>query len=168
MEKKFNTYLKSIGMGNRLIKRVEEIYAFYEETAILLDDQIKDIFIHEYIEADLKRHYESAWFFSDKYMFEAKSFIKKEDDFDMAILKDGITYIVIKKESYDFRKANDKSRLTIEFDSIPNNESVIRASKRNCDNLRDIMLKYLVPNFKEYSLKRLDSTYLSKVYEKQE
>ena len=45
-------YLKSIGMGDILIGRVEEIYKFYEEILTRLGDKIEDIFITDYIQSD--------------------------------------------------------------------------------------------------------------------
>lgn len=79
---------------------------------------------------------------------EAKQFIKK-DDFDITPIKNRILYWRIEKQDYDFKKATEKSRLYLEFTLDTGISGEFKASKENCDYLRDIILKYVLPNLKE-------------------
>jgi len=54
-----------------------------------------------------------------------------------------------KKQDYDFKKATEKSRFysnsTLDFDF----GMEFKASKENCDYLKEIILRYILPNLKE-------------------
>jgi len=143
MQPAFKEYLKSIGIGDTIAKRVEEIYEFYEHVLEQTGDEIKDIFITDYIEKDTTRTYQNLWFFSNKYLMEAKLFINN-DDFDFFSVKGGLAYIDIKKKDYDFKNANDNSRLSVEY-AVNISGGQLKASKENCDKLRDIVLTYFIP-----------------------
>lgn len=145
MRQEFMKYLKSIGITETLSKRIERIYEFYRE---ICPDEIKDIFVTEYIKEDGSREYENLWFFSKKYWMEAKQFIIK-DDFDITSIQNRIYYWSIQKEDYDFKKAGEKSRLYLHSRLDTGIGGDFKASKQNCDYLRDIILKHVAPNLKE-------------------
>jgi hypothetical protein len=146
MKEQFIAYLKSIGMEELLIERVAEIYQFYDNLLNTnLNDEILDIFITDYITKEETREYENAWFFSKKYFMEARLFIN-EDDFDVNTISKELYYLRIKKENYDFLKSNEKSRLYIKFHAYQKGTGEIKASKENCDYLKKIYIKYLLPN----------------------
>ena len=149
MKDEFLKYLESIGMTKTLCKRVETIYEFYKE---ICPDKITGIFVTDYIKGDGSREYENLWFFSTKYCMEAANFITA-DHFDMAPIAKRVFRWEIKKQDYDFKKATEKSRLSLEFDMSgagPGGVSgYLKASKGNCDHLKDIILKYVVPNLIE-------------------
>lgn len=145
MKKEFIRYLESIDITNALRERIETIYKFYQE---IYPDEITDIFIADYIKEDGLREYESLWFFSKKNCMEAKQFITKED-FDVAPIKKRIYYWTIQKQNYDFKKATEKSRLYLRFELDTGVTCGVKAAKENCDYLRKIILKYIVPNLKE-------------------
>ena len=145
MKKEFIRYLESIGITKALLERIETIYKFYQG---IYPDEITDIFITEYIKEDGLREYESLWFFSKKNCMEAKQFITKED-FDVTPIKKRIFYWTIQKQNYDFKKATENSRLHLRFELDTGIAGEIKAAKENCDYLRKIILKYIVPNLKE-------------------
>ena len=145
MKEEFIEYLKSIGLTETLCKRIETIYEFYNDVC---PDEITGIFVTDYITRDGSREYETLWFFSEKYAMEAKQFIKK-DDFDITPIKNRIQYWRIEKQNYDFKKATEKSRLYLEFTLDTGISGDFKASKENCDYLRNIILKYVLPNLKE-------------------
>lgn len=147
MNMDFKIYLESIGIGELFTKRVEDIYLFYSEILKKMNDEIRDIFITEYIKQDGSRQYDSLWFFSDKYFMEAKMFSSK-DDFDFMPYACSLTYLRIEKQDYDFKKATEQSRLIVEYEIPYNKEGVLKASKGNCDKLREITIKYFIPNTK--------------------
>jgi hypothetical protein len=145
MKKDFTDYLESIGITDPIIKRIEEICQFHERILTEgLKEEIVDIFVTDYILKDGTRQYENLWLFSKNYVMEAKLFIK-QDDFDISPYVKLIDYLAIKKESYDFIKFNEKSKLYIEYVS-KTNSGEFKATKENCDYLRNIYLKYMLPN----------------------
>jgi len=145
MKEEFIKYLESIGLTKTLCERIKTIYEFYRDTC---PDEITGIFVTDYITEDGSREYENLWFFSKIYAMEAKQFIVK-DDFDMTPIKNRIIYWKIQKKDYDFKKATEKSRLYLEFGLDTGIAGVFKASKENCDYLKDIILKYVLPNLKK-------------------
>src|SRR5437667_9868775 len=97
-------------MTNPLIKRVEEIYAFYNNN--ICPGQITDIFVSEYIDSNGTREYESLGFFSDSLVMEAKQFVH-EDSFYVAVVRHQITHIEIREQGYNFVRASDRSRSSV-------------------------------------------------------
>jgi len=144
MKNEFIEYLKSIGLTEPIIGRIEHIYQFYKEIS---SDEIRDIFVTEYIKEDGSREYENLWFFSSKCCMEAKLFITK-DDFDVAPMRNDVMYLRIQKQDYDFEKATEKSRIQLRFD-LSYVRGILKASKENCDHLKRILLEYILPNVKE-------------------
>lgn len=145
MKEEFKKYLKDVGITGDIRGRVERIYDFYRE---ICPDEITGIFITDYIKEDGERVYEHLWFFSEKYCMEAKQFITT-DDFDITPIKNRIIRWELKKQDYDFKKATEKSRLHLEFEMDTTIEGELKASKGNCDYLRDIILGYIKSNLKE-------------------
>ena len=145
MKEEFKKYLKDVDIIGAIGERVERIYDFYRE---ICPDEITGIFITDYIKEDGERVYEHLWFFSEKYCMEAKQFITT-DDFDITPIKNRIIYWTLKKQDYDFKKATEKSRLHLKFVIDIEIEAALKASKENCDHLKNIMLKYIMPNLKE-------------------
>lgn len=145
MKEEFKKYLKDVDIIGAIRGRVERIYDFYRE---ICPDEITGIFITDYIKEDGERVYEHLWFFSEKYCMEAKQFITT-DDFDITPIKNRIIRWELKKQDYDFKKATEKSRLHLEFEMDTTIEGELKASKGNCDYLRDIILEYIKSNLKE-------------------
>ncbi|MEL4305650.1 hypothetical protein [Methanococcoides sp. LMO-2] len=139
---KFIEYLEKIGIGDTLQKKINYIYDFYREVC---NEEIKDIFINEYLTEDGERVYENLFLFSDTFIMEAKN-IMKEDDFDMTPLKNRITYWQIRKVEYDFIESNEKSRMYLQVLFDKKIEGAFKASKENCDALKNIIMTYIVTN----------------------
>jgi len=143
MKTEFIEYLSSIGIpSGRLQNRIENIYNFYLD---LLSADIQDIFVTDYLQDDGSRNYENLWFFSRNHCMEAKQFIK-DDDFDIITMGKRIITWRIKKINYDFNNATSESRLNVVFILPHLRSGTLKASKENCDSLRDIFKKYIVPN----------------------
>jgi len=141
MKEQFTAYLKNVGMSDVLIKRVETIHRFYE----ICPEELTGIFVSEVIKEDGNREYGSLWFFSKTYVMEAKSFISK-DDFDITPLHKRVSYWSIEKQDYDFIKATEKSRMNLRVGFKHPTSGDFRASKENCDFLRDIIQNHIMPN----------------------
>ena len=146
MKEDFKNYLSSIGVTAKVLsERIETIYQFYQSIGL---DEITGIFLTDYILSDGTRLFESLWFFSENFAMEAKQFLV-EDNFDMSLLHKRVHYWNIKKQNYDFKKATEKSRLYIGFILNTGAGSFLKASKENCDYLKEIFLKYFIPNLKK-------------------
>lgn len=144
MNQEFIDYLKSIGMVDVLQQRVSAIYDFYEKVC---PEKILSIFVSEYIKKDGAREYENLTFFSEKSVMEAKQFLTG-DNFDFAPMGKRVFYWRIKKQDYDFQKATEKSRLNLRVNLSPTvmGYLLFKASKENCDHLKEVFIKHLLPN----------------------
>ncbi|MFX1450282.1 MAG: hypothetical protein ACFFCM_05545 [Promethearchaeota archaeon] len=145
MKETFMKYLMEIGITGDLYKRVEAIYHFYEK---IIKEEIIVLFISEYITKDGTREYEHLVFFSENYAMSAKEFIKM-DLFDCIIYKKRIIRWEINKKNYDFVKAKENSRMNLVFTfetAIEINSFDLKASKENCDYLKDLFNNIVVPN----------------------
>jgi Flp pilus assembly CpaF family ATPase len=143
MEQRFESYLKKIGMTGTLRMRAQEIYRFYE--ALLPDDEITDIFVSEYVDSEGRRQYDSLWLFSSDYIMEASQFVTK-DSFDMLRITNRVARWEVVKKDYDFKSATDRSRLTLTIQFADRLSGLLKASMYNCDHLKDMLIKYFLPN----------------------
>jgi len=144
MKTEFTHYLESIGIKARThLDRIESSYRFYLE---MCPDEIMDIFVTDYIDSDGNRVYENLWFFSDRYIMDAKGFAAGVEDFVIAPIKGRVAHFKIIKQNYDFKEATDKSRLHLTFYTDTKATATLKASKENCDALRDIIIKRIKPN----------------------
>ncbi len=145
MKEGFVDYLKSIGLTEPLLTKVETIYAFFDK---ICPDDIQDIFISDRPEQE-KRIYLSVWFFSKRYAMEAKQFTQDVDNFDILPIKGRVRYYNIEKKKYDFAKATQESELYLKVSFDTGLYGNLGASQENCDHLRQIMKKYVLANLKE-------------------
>ncbi len=145
MKGEFIKYLDCIDITKALSGRIETIYKLCKQ---LCPEEIKDIFITDYIKEDGTRGYENLWFFSEKNCMEARNF-RAVEDFDIIPIEKKVTYWNIKIHNYDFKKATDTSRLflTIRFEIDMVGD--FKAAKENCDYLKEIIFKYVMKNIKE-------------------
>ena len=125
-----------------LQKRVKDAYAFFADTC---PESIAKIFVTDYVKEDNERVYENVWFFSKNLYMEAKLFASTAD-YDFAPLHGPLEYTRVKMTDYDFKKADTKSRLSIEFTMRTKVGGDLRASGDNCDHLKGIFVEVLKPN----------------------
>ncbi len=146
MKPKWSKYLYSIGIKKGpFLKRVEKVLDFYQQ---IFPDQIEDIFVTDYFDKDENRYYGSMWLFSTMSAMEAKNFLQK-DDFDYVLLRKQVHYWSIRKKEYDFTEATQKSRMLLHFDLLSRISCEMKASRENCDHLKSIFTKYILPNVME-------------------
>ena len=112
-------------------------------TEKMLNYEIEDIFVCDYMKEDGTREYTNLRFLSEKYSMLAVNFIN-EDNFHWGKMVP-VKGIRIQKRDYDFKRANDRSRMTILVRWIDDMESEYTASKNNCDYLKNVFHKYLRP-----------------------
>ena len=145
MKDQLRQYLESLGMTGPLVARVESVLSLCQS---LCPEEITGICVSEYYKEDQTREYESVWFFSESYGMEAGRFIS-QDSLDLVPMRKRVVHWVLTKQDYDFETATDKSRLRVQFALGHQLSGSLKASKENCDHLRDIFKRYVVPNVSE-------------------
>ena len=144
MKNEFTSYFQRLGLSTTLQTRIQEIFDFY---ATLCREDIIHVFVTEHITEDGTRNFESLWLLSSNFVMEAKGFVSR-DDFDMAELSTPICYWEMQKQDYDFKVATDKSRMSFRFRFPSDVGGQLKASRENCDALRDLIVKYFVPKMR--------------------
>ncbi len=138
----FERYFNVLGIDATKRMRIRVIFDFYKSIS---EDEIIDIFINTRINKDSETVFDSLFFFTEKSVMEAKSFLTK-DQFDLDFLKERVAYWEITKENYDFENATADSRLSI-FAKLKRPSVLnLTAEGNNCDELRRIFKKFIVAN----------------------
>lgn len=138
---KFNQYLPAVEISAPLRARIDEIYNIMKQ---LCPDSIEDVFISEVVTPE-GRQYGSLFFFSPLYFLEAKQFLG-QSSFDVTPLKKRVYYFEVQAFNYDFERANDNATLSVTVHFDRDIRGLLRASKVNCNFLKDIVLKYFKTN----------------------
>jgi hypothetical protein len=103
--------------------------------------------VNDYITGEGIREYESIFFFSKRYVLEAKQFINAEI-MDVAPLKFG--YVEMQLQNYVLKEPADNSRMILNAFFISAYTSsrgfMLRASRENCVYLVKIFETYIKPN----------------------
>jgi len=146
MKNEFSEYFKSIGMKEPVLLRIETIMKYFSQ--LLPDEEVMDVFVSEYLEADGTRKYERLRLMGKKKGLVAIDFISR-DAFSIADQDDPITSVKIEARNYDFEKATTMSRLYIRKFFEYATDSEYNASMENCDQLMRIYEKYIHPNIKK-------------------
>lgn len=143
MKAEFRKYFRDIGIQEPLEERIKTIHEFFSE---ICQDEIEDVFVNEYVKEDGSREFHSVRFLSKNYSMAASDFISK-DDFRMGPIG-GIRNFRLQKKDFDFKKATEKSRMTIDIMFASGVRSPYKASGVNCEYLTKIFHKYIIPNLK--------------------
>lgn len=137
-------YLTSIGLSQTLTSRIENFYNF---CTIVCPEKIEDLFVDEYITKEGERIFETATFFSKNYLMEANQFAT-EDKYSIGRINE-IMSLVFEAKDFNFKKADEKSRIQIRVIVVPDVQGTFKASKENCDKLWALALNYLLPKMKK-------------------
>ncbi len=142
MKDDFNHYLKGVGITELFLERTKNLI---ELLSSLINEEIMDIFISEYIDGEGKRNYDDILFFTKSRIIEARHFLTKDDYFFNCILTCPVSGFVIIPTEYDFVKATDKSKLNVNVYFRTELIINMKASRENCDYLKEILKKYFLP-----------------------
>lgn len=143
MKKEFSDYLKDIvGLTGLFLERAEKAFDFYQT---IFPDDIKDIFVSEYIDKEGNRQFESIYFVTSNLICEAKNFTI-EEDFDFAPIKNKIVYCRVQRTAFDSKTTSNDSRMTVNISIEDRVHADFKASKENCKKLEAIFNQYLLPN----------------------
>jgi hypothetical protein len=130
-------YLEKIGITTEVLK--SSVESAFKLALQIFPEEIEEIYVSDYIKDDGNREYESVWFFSKGYCAEARNFIT-EYGIDIVPIK--TKRIEINLKDYDFEKATESSRFQLSILLEEGLYAELKAAKNNCDNLRNIMIKY--------------------------
>lgn len=145
MKQEFESYLNSIELSSEtIIKNVERLYQYASK---LCPEEIKDMFVSDFIKENGSREYENLWFFSQNYMMEARNFRNdREYDIDIAKYSEWISYYRTQLKDYDLVSASSESRMSLQFINNDNTTFMLKASRGNCDKLISVIENYVKKN----------------------
>jgi hypothetical protein len=134
----FSAYLAEIGMNDLLMERVSTLRDLY---AAIQVEELSDIFVNETLTAEGDPIFDSVWFFTSSYAMES---LLSGDTFD-SVRIDRIVRWEITLSDYDWKEANESSRLSISLTFPEGITGSLRATHKNCDYLRDLFVRWIVP-----------------------
>lgn len=139
-------YLEDIGITEPIRKRIDEVYSYIQR---INPSTFTDIFVTEYIKEDGTRVYSDVDFFTETGIIVTMEGFLINNAIVVANIKKHFVVLELNAKDYDFKKANEKSRLKIStwYDS-PEVTGELRATGRNCDYAMEIYRKYLLPNIR--------------------
>lgn len=137
---KFKEYLKKVGITSDVL--LERVRFLYDVATKMCPEKIEKLFVDDYITKDKTRAYESIWFFSQGFILEAHNF---ETDYEIDIVPTKGFRLAMELKDYNFNEATEDSRLRVFMTFAEDISGELKATKENCDVLRDIVLKYIKP-----------------------
>lgn len=146
MKEEFKNYLNDIGFTQIVINRVEEIHEIIES---IFSIEITDIFVEDYIKGS-EREYDALYFFSENLSISAVNF-RVEAEFRAIYLSEHIVNMRVLLNDYNIKdeEFNDNSKLIVEIETDQETYDSLKSAKNNCNYLKKILTKYLIPNMKK-------------------
>lgn len=140
-----NEYVKLIGGTDLIIQKVEE----YKKLVPLLipgDEEIEDIFITNEKKGP-NVNFTNLWFFTKNFHLECKKFLGSTYNIDITFAKNYVSRYELFYRDFDFvsNTSSLESRLRMEG-NLENVYFIVTAIGRNCEYLRNIVLKHFTPN----------------------
>lgn len=136
-------YIRNIGGSTVLLEKAKKVRKIAD---FICPDKIIDFHISEYKKKTGERVFQSLFLFSERFQLESKNIMSADVNMDITFHKSFIDYYEITSSAYDFSKsATDESTLKIEG-AMGNMSFELKATGRNCENLWDILTKYIKPN----------------------
>jgi hypothetical protein len=143
MKEEFDRYLKEIGIKEFFYERSVGVFNLFSN---LIDEDIKDIFVSEFVDGEGKRIYSDMLLFTRCKIIEARQFLRANDYFFNCLQNYPLSGFDVQTTEYDFKTATEKSRLTMRATFGAALEISAQASGRNCDYLGGILRKYFFPS----------------------
>lgn len=140
---KLNEYLKEFNLlDTPLQERINEIINYMVKIS---PEEIKDVFISEYITSEGQKVYENLWGITESFVLEAKNF-RAEIDIDLTKYTNKLNYMQLKTESYDFENVNQNSRMTLYLHITHGFSASFKATGLNCRKLDYLIKSYFKSN----------------------
>lgn len=141
MKKEFTDYLDAIGINGAFYERVVEIH---QRLTNLLEKEITDIFVSDYIQEDGTREYENLQVFVKGSIIEVDQFLTNDEIYFNFTDKCPFFGWRLKTRDYNYKKATKKSRMTLRA-NFGDLYIDFKAAQENCDYLYLIVQKYFIP-----------------------
>lgn len=143
MKEEFNRYLKEIGITEDFYERSMQVLKLFSN---LIDEDITDIFVSEYVDGEGKRNYDDMLLFTHRKIIEARQFLRANDYFINCTQSCPLSGFNVKTTEYHFEEATEKSRLNMQAFFGSHLLINMKASGKNCDYLNGILKKYFFPS----------------------
>lgn len=142
MKPEFRDYLAFIGMSTpSLVSRVDRALGL---CAKICDEEIKDIFVSDFIKEDGTREYGHLELLADNWTICMPGFLTK-DSFQVATLTEKLLVVEISCIAFDLEHATAESRMSVTPRFSNNMTCTYKAARENCEKLMNITKKYFVP-----------------------
>jgi hypothetical protein len=141
--REFEDYLKKMGIrSGSLLSHLESRYTVVSG---ICPEEIESLFISQSFSPESEIVHDSMWLFSQNYCAEVKQVLSQEWHWDLTNLSNGIQWVDVKSESYNYDRADSSSRLlvTAAFGSRLTME--LKAIGESCDDLLRILRNHLTP-----------------------
>lgn len=142
MNDEFARYAKSLGMGDVLIERVNEIYA---RVSTVCPEEITHLVITDNVQQDGTRTYDGLFFFSPNYAIDHKSL--SDDRFELDRIGRRLVNLLVATRDFDLQHPTKKSRLQVRYVTADELVGDMRASGRNALHLITVTKECLATNF---------------------
>lgn len=147
MKEEFLKYFQEIGIREPILDRIKKLSDYIK--TLVPDAEFADVVVNEIVDKSGNRIYEVLRFISKDIGVTVLDFIDKtEITINRPRLLPSVTFEAM---DFDFKKANDNSRVTILTTYPFSNEKYIllRGSGVNCDHIMDIYHKHLFPRLQK-------------------
>jgi hypothetical protein len=153
MKKEFEDYLRSVGITDALLPRIEFQLKNIET---ITQESIEQIIVSEYIQEDGSKYYESLRTFTRSLCVNLHNFLQNENYaiWNLArFFSTSDATIMIRVENFDFKTSLPSSRLVFEcWRENPEFTITMKTSGHNCKHFVDnIFLKCILPRIIEKS-----------------
>jgi len=136
--RRYREYVETEVASKRIAQLIGVARDFYLEP-------IQDIFVSEYRESDGRQVIRSVWMFSESQTMEFKNPLQ-EDNFDLAVIKGSVVWLVAERKDFDFVSWSGASRFTVKFKLASAIHGEFYASGKNCLELLRITRERMLPN----------------------
>jgi hypothetical protein len=140
MKSQWTTYFKSLGMSSVLIRRATQACEAFSR---IWEDNIEALFVSDYINQDGVREFEDLFLFTPRHIVRVTRFAV-QDVLDADAIHP-LGNLLIERTDFDFKHANDKSRLHVRYLTIADFGADLKASGQNCMALTRILRERLAP-----------------------
>jgi hypothetical protein len=145
MKEEFKNYLGEIDISSEtLLSRVESLLSHAAEICAQ-DDPIKTLFVCNSVLPDGTNQFGSLWFFSSRYLMEARDF-QKSYDIDLSGYQASVGYCRLISNSPDLAATTKESKMNLQLVLDYGTQCMLEAAGHNCSYLWKIYKDFIKPN----------------------
>jgi hypothetical protein len=148
MKAEFLKYFREIGIREPILDRIQTLSDHIK--TLIPDADFPDVVVNEIVDKSGNRIYQTLRFVSEDLGVTVINFVDKPE---ITINRPrNLPSVVFEAKDFDFKKANENSRVTILASYPFSNEKYVylRGSGVNCDHIMYIYRKYIFPRLKKF------------------